>query len=211
MGKVHYSILDDMEKYRKKHNIKFNRECYENLEEDVVRKEFKEWYAGRLPIDLLTWCRVNAPGDNMIYKESYWTQIMLIRDRINSLFYDDVQEYNENPVMVINTHMSKSITLPIYLIDLKKHGVQIILRDNIYDWLITVISDREITVDFNGLFREDLKIQKTNSYTYSEFTDDQIKDCFKDNKKQFTLEIQDDYNLYVFMYLLENFLRRGNE
>ena len=87
MGKVHYSVLNDMEKYNKK----FNRKYFEHMEEEKVHEVFKKWYSKNLPIDLSTWCKVNEPSDKMLYKKEYWEQIVFFRDIINRLFYDYIQ------------------------------------------------------------------------------------------------------------------------
>jgi len=76
-------------------------------------EEFREFYAKRLPIDVTTWIRVNSPSDNMIYKQGFSDQVCFVRDTINQLFYENSQsgyeERKANPVLVINTHTSKSI------------------------------------------------------------------------------------------------------
>lgn len=199
MGKISYSYLDDMEKYNKN----FKRELYEEKEEVDVIPEFREYYNKNLPVDLLTWCRVNKPKDEMIYKEGYWDQIMLIRDTVNAMFYKNYEDYKANPVMVINTHTSKSIKLPVYEIYLKQHGVKIILRNNFYDWKVSVISNKSIDVDFIGLFNEDNSI---NSVYCEGFKDEQVFKSFKEDKTKFTIELSDKFRLFTFMYMLNNYL-----
>lgn len=199
MSKVSVEYLEDMERYNKE----FNRELYKDMEESKASDEFKEYYAKHLPVDLLTWCRVNKPRNEMVYKQGYWDQIMLIRDSINLLFYSNYKEYIDNPVMVINTHTSKSIELPVYELNLKQQGVKIILRNNFYDWKVSVISNREIDVDFMGLFEEDNNI----SYLYCEgFKREQVFKSFKEDKTQFTISLPDNFKLYTFMYILNYYL-----
>ena len=205
MSIENYYLLDDMERY----NPDFDRKVYEDKPKEQVIEEFRESYSKRLPIDLLTWCRVNEPSDNMIYKQGYWDQIIFIRDDINGLFYDysdsGYEEYNANPVLVINTHMSKSILLPVYKINLKKHNLSMIIRNNFYNWKVSVISEKEIDVDFMGLFKKNKNIHSV----YCEgFEKNQVFGCFKNNKKQFTVEIDDRNRLFTFMYLLNNYLKR---
>jgi hypothetical protein len=200
MGKVHYTTLDDMEKY----NPKFNRKLYEDREEDEVNAEFREYYSKILPVDLLTWCRVNDPEEKMLWKQGYWEQIMLIRDTINPLFYSSYEEYKDNPVMVISTHRSKSIVLPVYEINLKQYALKMIIRNNFYDWKVSVISEKTINADFMGIFKEDENI---NSIYCEGFKDEQVFQSFKENKIQFTVEINGRYELFTFMYLLNNYLK----
>jgi len=200
MRKIHYSELSDMEKYNKD----FIRSDFENMEENEARRKFKTWYAQHLPIDLLTWCRVNEPNDDMIYKKGYWNQIVFIRDTIMNMVCKDYEEYVNNPVLVINTHKSESIVLPVYQINLFDSKIKIVLRYNFYDWKISIDSDIDINVDFMGLFKSDEKI---NSVYCEGFKKEQVYDSYSNNKKQFTFEISDIYELYTFMFLLKNYVK----
>lgn len=200
--KVHYTVLNDMEKYNKN----FKREDFKNMNEDEAHTIFRDWYAKNLPIDLLTWSRVNEPSDQMIYKPSYWNQIILIRDKVNYIFYNDYDDFEANPVMVINTHCSKSITLPVYEINIKKYNLKMILRNNMHNWKISVISEKEINLDFMGLFDEEKNI---NSIYCEGFKDYEVFPEYNKCKDSFTVEMHhDDYNIYVFMYILNNYFKK---
>lgn len=201
MKQVHYTYLDDMEKY----NSNFNRRDYENKDEQEVIQEFKQYYAKHLPVDLLAWCRVNEPSDKMIYKSGYWDQITFIRQTIMEILSDSYEEYKNNPAMVISTHWSKSIKLPVCQINLPKYGVKMILRNNFYDWKVSVDSINEIKCDFKGLFDE---VQEINSIYCEGFKEDQVYMSYKNNKKQFTIEIGDNHKLYTFMWLIKDYLKR---
>lgn len=197
-----YHLLDDMQKYNKN----FNREFYENKSVEDIKHIFKDYYEAILPIDLLTWSRVNEPDDKMTYKDSYWRQITFIRDKINYLLNDgETYEYiSENPVLVINTHRSKSIILPVCKINLTRYGIIIILRNNFYDWKISVVSEQDLNVDFKEIFNEKEAIH----YVYCEgFQENQVFGLFTESKKEFTVSIGGNENLYVFMYLLKNYLK----
>lgn len=198
---IHYSELDDMERYNKE----FDRNLFKDMEEGKARKIFREWYNNNLPIDLLSWSRANIPDDDMIYKNGYWKQILLIRDDINAIFYTSSEEYNNNPVMVINTHRSKSIKLPVYEINIKKYDLKLILRYNFYNWKISVISKRKINMYFMDLFN----IKENINKVYCEgFKDGQVFPSYNSSKDKFTLEIRDDYRLYTFMYILNNYFKK---
>lgn len=202
MKKIHYSELDDMERYNKD----FVRTDFENMEENDARRKFRTWYAKHLPIDLLTWCRVNEPSDDMIYKQGYWNQITFIRDDIMYMMCKDYDEYRDNPVLVVNTHTSKSIVLPVYQINLLNGKIKMIIRNNFYDWKISVDSDIELNMDFMDLFKTDEEIHSV----YCEgFKKEQVYGSYNSNKKQFTIEIGDKYKLYTFMFLLKNYLNKS--
>jgi len=146
----------------------------------------------------------------MIYKQAFSDQVCFVRDTINHLFYENsdsgYEELKANPVLVINTHTSKSIKLPVYKINLKKYKLSMIIRNNFYDWKVSVVSEQEIDVDFMELFEED----KTINPIYCEgFSKEQVFKSYKDDKKRFTIEIHDKNRVFTFMYLLNNYLKKG--
>lgn len=191
-------LLDNMEKYSEN----FNREMYENNTEAELIRDFKIYYDALPKVDLLTWCRVNAPSDEMCYKQGYWNQITLIRDKVNRMFYKSYEEFKENPVMVIGTHRTKSITMPVYEIDLPQYGIKMILRDNLHNWKVSIVADNPLYVDFKNTFREN---DKPIPSVYCEgFKEDQVFGRYCDNQKQFTVEISGSDELYVFMWLLSD-------
>lgn len=201
MSVNNYYLLDDMEKY----NLDFDRSKYENKDVTEIIEEFKGFYAKRLPVDATTWVRVNSPNDKMIYKQGFSDQVVFVRDIINQLFYNNYEELEANPVLVINTHTSKSIKLPVYKIKLKKYNLSMIIRNNFHNWKISVDSEKEINVDFMELFKE----YETINPIYCEgFKEEQVFHSFKENKKQFTIEIHDRNRLFTFMYLLNNYLKK---
>ena len=54
---------------------------------------------------------------------------------------------------VISTHRSKSAVLPVYLLQRPDLGLRLILRNNFYNWKISVISEKPIVEPaFEGLF-----------------------------------------------------------
>lgn len=197
------ACLEDLKKYNKN----FNKKEYENMSVDEVKKMCREYYKKNLQkVDLVTWFGVNQPGIDMIYKNDWYNQVSFVRDNINRMFYSSYSDSINNPVMVIDTHKSKSIDLPVYEINLKSHNVKIIMRNNFYDWKVSIISSKDILIDFMGLFNEDEVINEV----YCEgFKRNQIFDCYSKDKKKFTFEVIDDYKLYTLMYLLNNHLNRS--
>lgn len=207
-----YYLLDDMEKYFPN----FNRNEYEYKSEEELIDICREYYKEHLPVDATTWIRVNIPDDKLIYKEGCGKQIRFIRDIIyRNLFFskeypkaekdsfDDEQEkYNSFQPMVISTHRSKSVILPVMEIDLKSVGVKIILRNNFYNWNITVESEKDIECDFKGTFTDE-----RYHYCFCEgFPKEKIHGIYKDNHKKFTCCIVSDYELFTFMWLLREYL-----
>jgi len=195
-----YYLLNDMQMYNKG----FNRKQWENVPVNTCKEEFKKYYEDKLPIDLLTWCRVNEPEDKMLWKEGFWEQIIFVRDTIMDLLSDSYEEFKSNPVLVISTHRSKSIVLPVYQINYK--GIKMIIRNNFYDWKVTVDSKVQLNFDMMSLFNIKKRI---NSTLCEGFKYNQVFDSYENNKNKFTFEIEDQYKLYTFMYLLKNYINNS--
>lgn len=207
----YYYILDDMEKYFPN----FNRDEYEDktYEElcDICRPHYKT-----IPVDVMAWIRVNNPDEKLLYKGSLSRQIRLVRDSIYApIFFnkehpelvgiDNDQSYkiyNNFQPMVISTHISKSVLLPVMELDLKSVGVKIVLRDNMYNWNVSVESEKDIDCDFKDVFSD-----YDYHYCYCEgFPKDRIYGMYQNNHKKFTICINDDYRLFTFMWLLADYL-----
>ncbi len=65
---------------------------------------------------------------------------MLVRDRLNRMFRGE-------DVMVISEHTSKSIKLPVFMLENKAIGMKIIMRDNFYNYKVSVISEKPFIAD----------------------------------------------------------------
>lgn len=153
---------------------------------------------------LMHWVRDNAPNEAMFYERNFWEQIIFIRNTITPLFYDKYKDIELNPIKVINTHISKSIKLPVYYIPLNKYKVKLILRNNFHDWKVSISSYYKITSNFNNIFNENKKI---NSIYCEGFKDNQVFDNYKSNQCNFTVEIDNNYKLYTFMWILKECLK----
>lgn len=88
-------------------------------------------------------------SDDMIYKEALATQMVFVRDDLGGLV-GLRQRCDE--VRVISTHTSKSICLPVYSLERPDLGLRLVLRDNFYNWKLSVLSEEPIIANFDGLF-----------------------------------------------------------
>ncbi|MGH6876113.1 MAG: hypothetical protein ACREHV_01910, partial [Rhizomicrobium sp.] len=102
---------------------------------------------------LQKWISAAVVGDEMLWKGGFDHQVGFVRDVIvglvgAGLHYEDIEPIAD----VVSTHTSKSICLPVY--DLKREdlGLRFIMRNNFYNWKLSVISKKPIICDFTGLF-----------------------------------------------------------
>lgn len=200
--RVHYSVLKDMQKYIKGFNTDDYESCCEETDPSVL-EYVREYYDNHLPVDVTAWIRVNQPDERLIYGKGLGKQVCFIRDDICGMLYPTYEKWRDNPPLVISTHMSKSVVLPVFQINLEKYGIEIILRYNFYNWKISVNSDKPLDFDYMGLF--DPKEEISCSYCEG-FPNDKVYGCYEQNHSKFTIEICSHYQVYTFIFLLKNYL-----
>ena len=200
--RVHYADLKDMKKYIEGFNPDDYESCCESTDPSVV-EAVRDYYDKHLPVDVTAWFRVNEPDKNLIYAKGLGDQVSFVRDTLCSLLRSTYEEWRDNPPLVISTHYSKSVKLPVYQINMEKYGIEMVLRSNFYDWKISVKSDKPLDFDYMGLFNPTEKI----SSVYCEgFPKDKVYGSYEQSHSQFTIEIGSRYDLYTFIFLLKNYL-----
>jgi hypothetical protein len=172
-----------------------------------------ETIAEATEVTLLSWIRddSNKPADTMIYKDGLNAQVNKIHSITGMLWSgergcsDYLYKDREERAYVINTHRSKSIVLPVYKIIWK--GMTFILRDNFYNWKVSVESETPIIRDFEDIFEDE-----TIPSVYCEgFTDDQVYGKYSENNKKFTIELGSDNGLYFFFRKIWYHIRRAEK
>lgn len=149
---------------------------------------------------LQEWANANKPSQGLLYKEGYWRQIRFIRDVVPGIFaksYGERQEI-QTGIRVISTHRSKSVTLPVYKVELPD-GIVLILRDNFYNWKASVKATEAIEMDCMGLFSPHKQVDAV----YCEgFPESLVYGPYGTNRQRFTFEIDTDHHLFTFLWLL---------
>ncbi len=151
-------------------------------------------------------------NDDLIYNNAAEEQIMFVRDVIDRLLnsHQTYEFLKTHPVEVIGTHISKSCPLPVYRIrvyvrddDTSKY-LEVIMRNNFYDWKVTVRSPFEIHINarnLSKLFKPDGVIHEV----YCEgFQSEDVLGAYSDDQSAFTCEIHSKYDLYTFFWLVVN-------
>lgn len=133
--------------------------------------------------------------DNM--KGSLENQIMFVRYKLPELLFSSYEEAQKHQTVVIASHRSKSITLPVYQITLPG-DIVITLRNNFHDWKISISSPKDVEIDVMGLFDP----EKTFSSCYFEgFPEHLVYGSYAANKKQFSFELSNQYDVYTFFWI----------
>lgn len=134
----------------------------------------------------------DTKDNDKIYQSAASNQFCFIRDSVGSgLGFESGG--------VIATHYSKSIELPVYLLEYK--GLQIILRNNFYDWKVSVNSPFPLVLPEDIIRTENEKI---NPIYCEGFSPEWVFGMYKENNQQFTLEIGSDYFLFTLIYFMKN-------
>ncbi len=161
-------------------------------------------------MNLQNWIRVQTISDEMLWKGAWGRQVEFVRDRITGLFcaglhYDECEDITT----VISTHRSKSVVLPVYKLHRADIGLTLILRDNFYNWKMSVISEKPLEVNLDGLCHTTPPIEP-------DYTGDYLARCYfegfppeyifgyysKSDKKTFSAEIGSDNALWTAVFLI---------
>lgn len=125
------------------------------------------------------------------------------------------------PCFVISRHRSKSVELPVYGFRMR-NGIEIIMRDNFYDWKVSIKTPMEMFLDldgcrdlFSGWSHEVGVSEKTGRKLYSYdgdiaecycegFNHDWVHPFYRKGCRECTIEVGGDYRLYTLLYLLNS-------
>jgi hypothetical protein len=156
--------------------------------------------------------------ESLIYKEAGAKQIMFVRDRVIPVTcrgYADYKEWREKTCFVISTHSSKSCDLPVFSIEPPGKAIRFVMRDNFYNWKVSVIADRDIDINPEGLFRAmppaapGYSGDTLASVYFEGFPKDLIFGYYNDamdayqvgEQFKFSAELGSDYQLWTFVFL----------
>lgn len=118
---------------------------------------------------LQKWISEQIVADEMLWKGAWGDQVQFVRDSLAHLVGRGLsykQFKTADVATVISTHRSKSIALPVYELARADLGLRLVLRNNFYDWKLSVISEDPVVADFEGLFRTTSPIEP--AYTGNE-------------------------------------------
>lgn len=147
--------------------------------------------------ELQAWLSLNEPEDKMLWKEPFWNQVMFVRDALIRALYNNGAEAEQNPVKVISTHTSKSIKLPVY--QLTHGGMTITIRNNFYNWGVTVEANEELRYLSKPVFQLD-----TADSCFEGFPDNlRLKPYIETNRRSFSFAVGTDYQLWTAVYQLK--------
>lgn len=163
---------------------------------------------------LQEWFNANRPADNLLWKNGLADQVTFVRDALDHVVRRlEYEERKEHPVMVVSTHRSKSVILPVYEIttpgfeeinlttDRRHFAVRLRLRYNFFNWVVSVECKNHGGVRdyFKDLFEREARVQSV----YAEgFRDEWVFGPYAEDRYKFTLNLSFEYDLWTFAWLL---------
>ena len=156
------------------------------------REQFQEWMDSVIP---------TMPDGR--YDESMHGYFALIPQCL--FFRDELYYLTHAEPIVVSTHRSKSVTLPVVRYDLEHCVVH--MRDNFHGFVISVLADYPIWLkDFAGL-PEDLLSNSTNlcgreenHACYAEgFDESWVQPVYYDGSSEFSIALSNRYSVWMFM------------
>lgn len=153
-----------------------------------------DWQRSKPWAHLQAWYAGNEPESKYIYADAMVNQFMFIRDEAMSIFKDKVKS-----IEAISHHTSKSVKLPVYRILLP--GVEIIARCNFHDWKVSVMSSEPL--EFSRMLFIDEGRKKISHVDCEGFEYDWVYDCYHNDRKKFTVELQpSEHYMWAFLFML---------
>lgn len=153
--------------------------------------------------ELQKWAENNKPEETLLFKKEYYAQIKFVQGVIPRTLakdYNDCIEIQKN-IRVISTHRSKSVTLPVFRVELKG-GTAFTMRYNFYNWKISVSSPDVVKIDPTGIFDPNKHI---NAVYCEGFPEQLVYGSYAENPLQFTIELPagyyDIYNFFFYFHL----------
>lgn len=154
----------------------------------------------KMNIPLQEWINKNIPKNELLWKDAALRQCMFVRDRLLYAFIGCFASTNISfkdknlSWSVVSQHTSKSITLPVYKIEI--YGVTFILRDNFHNWMVSVESNNPVVIPKGFEFGD--TTEQIHSCYCEGFAKEWVYQPYSENNKKFTIEIHSDYELYCF-------------
>ena len=145
--------------------------------------------------------------DEMLWKKAAQNQMMFVHDKLNGLMQNSLETEDRTDVEVISTHTSKSILLPVY--HLQRGDLHIILRENFYNWKMSVLNPNFVLANFDGLFYTtppidpDYTGDELSSVYFEGFPKDLIFGYYEESdKSHFSAHIVNDQMMWTTLYLI---------
>lgn len=199
MKKVNYKVWEDMKRYIPDLDENDYFVTISGKTAVSVINQVKKYYEDHLPVDVTAWERVNKPSlltDSLLFQ----AQIKFVRETVEELLFDN----KEIQPMVVATHISDGILLPVYQINLEKYGVTLTISSNFNNWIVSTKSEQELNFAYMELFNP---YEKIDLKDYLGIPKNSVYGSYSENKKTFSVKFKSIHRVYMFIFLMIHNLR----
>lgn len=184
-----------------------------------MKEHLQAWYS--------KWLREYKDTDLLYVQRSrngvYLEQVHFVRDQLGRLMYRDlpyeqletfkiVVEEAKNPyevshvvsAYVVGEHMSKSVRLPVYMLERPDLGLRLVMRDNYYDWNIAIESDTPVPREVLDGIRLD-----TTYCFFQGFPSEYRHGSYELDPTKFAICVGSSYDAYIVAWNLKHFALRA--
>lgn len=147
-------------------------------------------------MNLREWINDHVPEEKMYFYKAFFRQVIFMRDELRYLTGVSPE--------VVSTHRSKSIQLPVVRYGLD-HCV-VYARENFHGWVVSVEAEEPVWLnDFRSLPSGlDSQHNQVAILSYAEgFRSEWFYPPYYDGSTEFTVRMNSDYDMYMFMAILK--------
>ena len=156
------------------------------------------------PISLNDWFTANKPDSGTLWEKAAYKQIEFFRRLVMAVclhkHQSNLEELDVTRPVVIGEYTSKSIKLPVVEFR-SKNGIVFTIRDNFFNYKVSVDSPFPITVDFFDLFDPEPKDYLHPVY-FEGFPKNKVFRSFSENTKQFSVQLLSQEDVYLLIWLI---------
>lgn len=150
-----------------------------------------------------SWANNHEPSERMRFKDGYWNQINFFRDELFQIAFWNMSEHAHLcKLSVIDTHVSKSIELPVCKIEFAndKINFEMVVSYNFHMFSVSVRCNHAIPETVKTLKLLD-STKSCYCYLYG-FPDEYHFSPYDENQSEFSCTINDRYEMWAFMRVI---------
>jgi hypothetical protein len=176
------------------------------MNKEHLQAWYRKWLEEHKETDLLY---VNRGRDGAYLEQVHFVRDIVSRLVLQGIPYDKLPTFEiEFPeekqsvqyrlsAYVVGEHTSKSVRLPVFMLEREDLGVRFIMRDNFHDWNVSIETSKDVPAEVLEGFGLDT--------TYCFFQGFPAEYCFSsynENKRQFSICVRSSYDLYTLIWLI---------
>lgn len=162
-------------------------------------------------IPLREWMADNIPDDKLRWKKSAQSQFLFFEDLGRAVLvrehWADDEMRKASGTYVISTHTSKSVLLPVVELT-TPNGIVFTLRENFFNYKVSVNSPFAVEVDFFDLFDPTEQPKFFEGFPGDGYNatpgegPSRVYGPYADNNKQFSVELHMEWEVFLFVWVI---------